>query len=60
MNGLNVRITNKVPVIEGPQYSLHVVNPHGGGQTRIVDLNTRHAMRNKKFQQLLMRGQAVG
>jgi hypothetical protein len=59
MNGLDVRIASKVPVIEG-QYSPHVVNPHGGGRTRVVDLDTGHGVRDKKSSPLFVHRQAVG
>jgi hypothetical protein len=53
MNGLNARIASKVPVIAG-QYLPHVVNPDGGGQTRVVDLNTGHAVCDKNSSPLFM------
>ncbi|HSY66222.1 MAG TPA: hypothetical protein VK829_16635 [Terriglobales bacterium] len=56
---MDVRIASKVPVIEG-QYSPHVVNPHGGGQTRVVDLDTGHGVRDKKSSPLFVHRQAVG
>ena len=46
MNGLNVCIACKVPVIEG-QNPLDAMYSHRSGQPRIMDLNARHAMRDK-------------
>ena len=46
MNGLDVCIAGKVPVIES-QNPLNAMYSHRGGQPRIVDLNARHAIRDK-------------
>lgn len=59
MNGLDVCITSKVPVIAG-QNPFDAMYSHRGGQPRIVDLNARHAMRDKQVAPLCMDRQAVG
>src|ERR1700675_2858573 len=59
MNDLDVRITSKVPIIES-QNPLNAVYSHRGGQPCIMDLNARHAIRDKEFPPLFMRRQAVG
>jgi hypothetical protein len=59
MNGLDVRETSKVSIIKG-QNSLDAMYSHRGRQPRIVDLNARHAMRDKQSSPLLVHRQAVG
>jgi hypothetical protein len=59
MNGRDVCITRKVPVIEG-QNPLNAMYSHHGGQPRIVDLNARHAMRDKQFAPFCVNRQTVG
>jgi hypothetical protein len=59
MNGLDVCITSKVPIIES-QNPLNAVYSHRGGQPCIMDLNARHAIRDKEFPPLFMHRQAVG
>jgi hypothetical protein len=53
MNGLDVCITSKVPIIES-QNPLNAVYSHRGGQPCIMDLNARHAIRDKEFPPLFM------
>ena len=58
MNGLNVRITSKIPVIES-QNSLDAMHSHRSGQSSVVNLNARHAMPHKQFPPLLVDQQTV-
>ena len=46
MNGLDVSITSKIPVIES-QNPLNAMYSHRSGQPCIVDLNARHPSRDK-------------
>jgi hypothetical protein len=59
MNGLDACITSKVPIIES-QNPLNAAYSHRGGQPCIMDLNARHAIRDKEFPPLFMHRQAVG
>ncbi len=59
MNGLDVCITSKVPIIES-QNPHNAVYSHRGGQPCIMNLNARHAIRDKEFPPLFMHRQAVG
>ena len=59
MNGLDVCIASKVPIIES-QNPLNAVYSHRGGQPCIVDLNARHATHDKEFSPLFMYRQGVG
>jgi hypothetical protein len=53
MNSLDVCVTSKVPVIKG-QNSPDAIYAHRSSQSRIVDLNARHAMRDKQFSPLFV------
>src|SRR5260370_41334526 len=59
MNGLDVWVTSKIPVIKG-QNSLDAMHSHRCGQPRIVNLNARHAILDKEAAPLCVDRQAVG
>lgn len=58
MNGFNVRVTGKVPLVER-QDAFHAVYPHSGCQARIVNLSARHIVDNEQSPPFLVDGQTI-
>ena len=59
MNSFDVRITRKVPLVER-QNPFDAVYPHGGYQSRIVNLSARNIVDNEQPSPFLVDGQTIG